>query len=143
MSIITDYLLGRVIETGSDTKMGRWSYIRLLGKHGQNFIVGSVYQVCNQQASAVGDQTAFTQQLSLLRCNIKDSSTRKSFLTTSKNKLKNGGKGYKIILSGDLNKELGVDIHGFAWISAKWNLVKVIQHFHGVTDKPPTYAQGT
>jgi hypothetical protein len=36
-----------------------------------------------------------------------------------------------------------MDIHGFARISAKWDLVEVVQHFHRVADEPPTYAQGT
>jgi endonuclease/exonuclease/phosphatase (EEP) superfamily protein YafD len=40
-------------------------------------------------------------------------------------------------LSGGLNEELRADTHGFARI-----LVEIIQHFHGVVNKPPTYAQG-
>jgi endonuclease/exonuclease/phosphatase (EEP) superfamily protein YafD len=52
-------------------------------------------------------------------------------------------KGYEIILSGDLNEELGADIQGFARISAKWDLVGVIQHYHGTEAEPPTYARGT
>jgi hypothetical protein len=45
------------------------------------------------------------------------------------------GKGYGILLSRDLNEELGAGVHGFAR-----NLVKIIQHMHGVTVEPPTYA---
>jgi hypothetical protein len=41
-------------------------------------------------------------------------------------------KGCNIILSGDLNEELGADVTGFARITAKWNLVEIIQHTHGV-----------
>jgi hypothetical protein len=87
----------------------------------------------------------FAQQLSLLRRNRKDCSPRKSFFNDLDIQLdKWSTKGYKIILSGDLNEELGADIHGFVRISTKWNLVKVIQqHFHGITNEPPTYARGT
>jgi hypothetical protein len=53
------------------------------------------------------------------------------------------GKGYEIILSGDLNKELGADVTGFARIMAKWDLVEIIQHTHSVQGEPPTYARGT
>jgi hypothetical protein len=67
MCAVTDDYIGRVVETGSDTKVGRWSYIHLIGKHGCNIIVVLVYQVCNQLANNVGDRTAFAQQLSLLR----------------------------------------------------------------------------
>jgi exonuclease III len=78
MSIITDDYIGRVIETGRNIEMGRWSYQRLLEKHGQNIILVSLYQVCNQQANNVGNRTAFVQQLSLLRQNGKDCLPRKS-----------------------------------------------------------------
>jgi exonuclease III len=144
MCAVTDDYVGRVVETGSDTAMGRWSFIRLLGKHGRNIIVVSVYQVCNQQANAVGDRTAFAQQLAILRENGSDSSPRKSFYDDMEKQLEDWiRKGYEIILSGDLNEELGTDIQGFARISAKFNLVEIIQHFHGSEGEPPTYARGT
>jgi exonuclease III len=72
MTVVTDDYVGQVIKTGSDTEMGRWSFTRLLGMHGQNIILVSVYQVCNQQSNAVGDRTAFAQQLLLLQRNGKD-----------------------------------------------------------------------
>jgi hypothetical protein len=34
MTAVTDDYVGRVMEMGSDSEMGRWSYLRLLGKHG-------------------------------------------------------------------------------------------------------------
>jgi hypothetical protein len=42
-----------------------------------------------------------------------------------------------------MKEKLGADIHGFARMSAKWNLVDVLQNFHGVINKPPTYARST
>jgi hypothetical protein len=46
-------------------------------------------------------------------------------------------------LSGNINKEVGTDVHGFARISMRWNLNKMIQHQHGTIDEPPsTYARG-
>jgi exonuclease III len=143
MPVVTDDFVGPVTETGSDIEMGRWSYQRLLGKQGRNIIVVSLYQVCNQQANNVRDRTAFAQHLSLLRRNGKDCSARKSFFDGIDKQIgKWIEKGYEIILSGDLNKELGSDIHGFARISARHNLVEVIQHFHGTENEPPTYACG-
>jgi hypothetical protein len=79
MCAVTDDYVGRVMESGSDTKMGRWSYIRLLGKYGRQIVVVSVYQVCNQHANTTGDRTAFAQQSSLLQRNGKDCSPRRSF----------------------------------------------------------------
>jgi exonuclease III len=65
MCAVTDNYVGRTIEVGSDKDMGRWSFVRMLGKHGRNIVVVSVYQVCNQQENNVGDRTVFAQQLSL------------------------------------------------------------------------------
>jgi hypothetical protein len=70
MSAVTDDYIGRFRETGSDTEMGRWSFMQIL-----------VDQVCNQNANTVGDGTAFAQQLSLLCQNDKDCSPQKSFLS--------------------------------------------------------------
>jgi hypothetical protein len=80
MVVATDDYVGRIVETGSDKEMGRWSYIRMLGKDGRNIVIVSAYQVCDQRADQVGDRTAFAQQTSLLRRNGKDCSPRKSFL---------------------------------------------------------------
>jgi hypothetical protein len=144
MSAVTDDYVGRVVETGSDTEMGRWSFIRMLGKHGRQIILVSAYQVCKQQANRVGARTAFAQQLSLLRRNGKDCSPRKSFFDDLDAKIEEWReKNYEIILSGDLNEELGTDVDGFARLSAKWDLVEIIQHHHGTTQEPPTYARGT
>jgi hypothetical protein len=144
MSAVTDDYAGRVVKTGSDEEMGRWSYTRMLGRQGREIVVVSAYQVCNQQANQVGDRTAYAQQQYLLRRNGQDCSPRKSFFDDLDEQLgKWISKGYKIILSGDLNEELGADVTGFARITAKWDLVEIIQHTHGVQGERPTYAHGT
>ena len=50
--------------------------------------------------------------------------------------------GHELIISGDLNKELGSDMNGFAQISSSHNLVEIIQHRHGIEGEPLTYARG-
>jgi hypothetical protein len=98
MTIATDNYVGRVVETGSDIEMGRWSYQRLLGKNGRKIIVVSVYQVCNQNANRVGARTVFAQQLSLLRRNGKDCSPRKSFYDDIDKQIQEWiAKDYKIV----------------------------------------------
>jgi hypothetical protein len=80
MSFVTDDYVGRVVKIGSsDKEMSRWSFIRMLGKHGRQIVLVSAYHVCNQQANQVGDRTAFAQQISLLRQNGKNCSSHKSF----------------------------------------------------------------
>jgi exonuclease III len=136
MSVVTNNYVGRVRETGSNSKMGGLSFVCLMGKHGRNIVI-----VCNQNANTVIDRMAFIQQLSLLRRNQKDCSPRKSFLDHLDKQLEEwSNKGYKILLLGDINKELGADVDGFARLSAGWNLVEIIQHFHGMNNEPPTYA---
>ena len=49
--------------------------------------------------------------------------------------------GHELIISGDLNEELGSDMNGFARISSSYNLVEMIQHRHGIEGEPPTYAR--
>lgn len=36
MCAVTDNYVGRTIEVGSNKDMGRWSFVRMLGKHGRN-----------------------------------------------------------------------------------------------------------
>jgi hypothetical protein len=105
--------MGSVMETGSDRDIGCWSYTRLLGKHGRNIIMCSVYLVCNQQASTVRDRTAFAQQLLLLRRNGDDCSPQKLFFDNLDKQLEEWtNKGYEILLSGNINEELGADVKG-------------------------------
>jgi exonuclease III len=144
MTAVTDDYVGRVVETGSDKDMGRWSYIRMLGQHGRQIVVVSAYQVCNQQGNQAGDRTAYAQQKSILCRQGRDTSPRKAFFDDLDDQLEEWiDKGYEIILTGDLNEELGSDVTGFARVSAKWSLVEIIQHTHGIEGEPPTYARGT
>lgn len=53
------------------------------------------------------------------------------------------GKGYEVVLSSNLIEKLGADVCGFARITAEWNLVEMIQHYHDMQDKTLTYARGT
>jgi hypothetical protein len=64
-TIVTNNYTGRVTGTGSDTGLGRWSYLKILGSKGRTIILATVYQVCNQ-GHQVGSRTAHAQQTSLL-----------------------------------------------------------------------------
>lgn len=66
MCAVTDNYVGRVVESGSDKELGRWSFTRVLGKHGRHIVIVSAYQVCDQREKDAGPRTAFAQQLSLL-----------------------------------------------------------------------------
>jgi exonuclease III len=55
MTAVTNDHVGRVVASGSDKEMGRWSWIRMLGKNGRQVVVVSAYQVCAQRANHTGD----------------------------------------------------------------------------------------
>ncbi len=75
------------------------------------------------------DRTTFAQQLSHLRRNSKDCSPRKSFFDDLDLQLEEWReKNYELIISGDLNEELGDDVHGFAGLSVKCDLFEFILH---------------
>jgi hypothetical protein len=40
--------------------------------------------------------------------------------------------GHELIIAGDINKELGGDVTGFARISSKHDLVEIMQQMHGI-----------
>jgi exonuclease III len=143
MVAVTDDYVGRVTEIGSDREMGRWSYIRLLGKRGRNIVIASVYNVCLHHGTRIGDRTAHAQQVGILRKHGRDESPRKAFLVDFEKQVEEWiAKDYEILINGDLNELLGAEDQSFARISAKHDLTEIIQHFHGTQNEPPTYARG-
>jgi hypothetical protein len=98
MSAVTDDLVGQLIKTGSNNEMGRWSYTRLLGKHGQHIIIILIYQVCNQQpanCTCLRQVQLATVQHLHNKCPFSEKVEKtihqgNHFLMTLINKLKNG-----------------------------------------------------
>jgi exonuclease III len=139
-TIVTDKYTGRVTSYGSDTELGRWSFIKILGK-GRTIILATVYQVCDIQGQA-GSRTAHTQQVSLLVRQSRTVSPRRAFIMDFMTQVTEWrAEGFELVIAGDINEELGNDINGFASISSKHNLVEIIQHRHGIAGEPPTYAR--
>jgi endonuclease/exonuclease/phosphatase family metal-dependent hydrolase len=50
--------------------------------------------------------------------------------------------GHEVVIAGDINKGPGNNISGFTRISAKHDLLEIIQHFHGIEGELSTYARG-
>jgi hypothetical protein len=77
-------LVGRITERGSDS-MGRWSWIKLVGKNQRLVTLISAYQVCARPTNRTGI-TAYHQQQSILRQRgIKKAKPRHFFHATSRN----------------------------------------------------------
>ena len=62
-SMICNYRLGaKLLEKGSDTKLGGWSWMQFRGSHGTKVLVITAYQVSQKSAQVLGMDTFYMQQ---------------------------------------------------------------------------------
>jgi len=66
MLLTLDPWTSRVIDRGTDSTLGRWSYMEFVGKQNKRVIVVSGYRVCNQKFDATSNTTT-AQQMRLLQ----------------------------------------------------------------------------
>ena len=66
-TMILGNLTGRIISSGCDNPLGRWSFVRLRGHDGIHVLIVTAYMVCKSSITSTGPTTAFRQQYSLLR----------------------------------------------------------------------------
>ncbi len=72
--------ISRLVESGQDDKLGRWSYHILRGKDNQKTVFVSGYRVC--QATVAGPLTAALQQWSLMKkSGVENPNPRKQFFS--------------------------------------------------------------
>jgi exonuclease III len=144
MTMVTDKYTGQVKEMGHNIDLGRYSYIKMIRKHGRLIIMVTIYNVCNQQGNHGSNHMAHTQQLSLLLQQGRSAHPRKAFLDDFDHQVTDWiATGHELIIAGDINEELGNDISRFSRISAKHHLIEFIQHKHDIEGEPPTYARGS
>jgi hypothetical protein len=118
-------VVGRIKERGSDP-LGRWSWIKLIGRDKRLITVISAYQVCVRPTHPTGT-TAYHQQESLLRQQgIPKPKPRKhfyrdlnKFVQTSKTRQE------LIILVGDFNEPM-TERSSMARIASKHQLVDIL-----------------
>jgi hypothetical protein len=132
-------IVGRIKDRGSDP-MGRWSWLKFIGREKRIITMISAYQVCSKPTYATGT-TAYHQQESLLRQKgISKPNPRKYFhrdltefirISKTRNKL--------IILVGDFNEPI-TERSSMARIAAKHNLVDILFQRHHEHPEPNTYA---
>ena len=62
-SVICNYRLGaKLLDKGSDTKLGRWSWMQFLGKLDSKVLITTAYQVSQTSAQGLGMDTVYMQQ---------------------------------------------------------------------------------
>ena len=139
---VTGPLVGRVKNTINDD-LGRWTGIEFLGRDGRCLLVLCAYQVC-QKSNRQGYLTAYNQQVTMLRLRgianpkprqqfIKDLST----LIASYHKL-----NADIILMGDFNEVIGLDLNGMIKVIQAGELTDAQAFCHGTECEESTYARG-
>ena len=143
---LTQEHCGRYQNSGSDPHgLGRWSFVRLLGKAGESLVVVTAYRVCKNHVGRAGSTTAFHQEWQLLRLsgNLAPN-PRKAFISDLIVEIKKWSKeGAHVILGGDFNENLGETIDGLARLVSECKLTDVHAHFHGIKNEPATYVRGT
>jgi hypothetical protein len=135
-------LVGRIKDRGSD-QMGRWTWIKLVGKNQRLVTVISAYQVCTRPTNKTGT-TAYHQQECLLRLRgVKNANPRKyfqrdlnEFIRICKTRTES------VILVGDFNEPL-TEKSSMAKIAANHGLVDILFQRNSHLQEPPTYARGS
>jgi len=95
-----------IIAQGTDTPLGRLSYIEFVGKSNTRLVILSAYQVCHQKFDAASD-TASAQQIQILQANGEISpNPRQVFLTDLINQIKQWRSiGKEVLVCMDTNDQ--------------------------------------
>jgi hypothetical protein len=101
-------IVGRMVATPGNNRMGRWAWTKLSGTRGKRINFIAVYQVCSRPNTGT---TSYHQQANILQLKRKeDIRPRKHFQKDLISLLKTWKQnGEPIILVGDFNKPLVPD----------------------------------
>jgi hypothetical protein len=135
-------MIGRIKEKGSDT-LGRWTWMKLVGKEQKIITVISAYQVCIRPTNRTGT-TAYHQQESLLRQKgAKKANPRKYFHRDLNEFVRKAiTRKEQIILVGDFNEPMN-ERSSMSRIAAKQGLVDILFQRNSQSPEPNTYARGS
>jgi hypothetical protein len=140
---VTGNATGRIIDQYSD-RLGRFSTVTLLGHLGKKITVISAYQM-PQNSNSAGITTAHHQQVLQLKLDgTSDQHPRRQFCQALDLFLQSKIEAqHQIILGSDINKDIGLNMHGFTHIISKYNLTDIHHVNLGADNEPATYAHGT
>jgi len=134
----------RVIKKGSDSTLGRWSFIELVGKHDKRLIVVSAYRVCNQQFDAAS-QMVTAQQIRLLQAQgVATPKPRKIFLDDIIKQIQIWRRENKeIIICMDANDPVDDPKADISRLFMETDLIDLHHHHYPGTTKPATQQRGS
>jgi len=136
--------MSRVTKYGNDPYLGRWSYLKFIGKNKNHLIVISGYRVCNQKFDAAS-QTTTAQQIRLLQAQgAVNPKPRKVFLDNIILQIKNWQKtNHEIILCMDANKNVDDPKADISRLFQETDLMDLHYHQYPGNQKLATQQQGS
>jgi hypothetical protein len=122
--------------------MGRWSTLSLTGRRGRINHFITVYQLVDK--AVTGPFTSYQQQLSSLILHDRTQTPRQALIADFRKYLTTLTTGnYALVVMGDLNEVVGLQLSGFGRIVNDFELVNVMSHYHPIEQEVTTYARGT
>jgi hypothetical protein len=135
-------MVGRIKDRGSDS-LGRWTWMKLVGRNNKIITIISAYQVCVRPTNRTGT-TAYHQQESLLRLKGAKKANPRKYFHRDLNEFIRITKTRKeqIILVGDFNEPMS-EKSSMARIASTHSLVDILFQRNSHLPEPNTYARGS
>jgi len=144
ITMALNHCTGRVIHSGSDPLLGRWSYLEFIGKNNQHLIILSGYRVCNQQFDAAS-QTVTAQQIRLLQANGTPNPKPRTIFINDLLRLiqKWRHEGKEVIICIDANEPVDDPKSEISRLFQETDLTDLHQHKYPGNRKPATQQRGS
>jgi len=134
----------RVINSGTDAALGRWSYLEFVGRSDKRVIVVSAYRVCPQQFDATAMTVTVQQTRILLQQGVKQPNPRQQFITDLINQIRQWRMQNKEVLIGmDANENVDDPNSKIARLFDETDLIDLHHHRYPTQVKPATYQRGS
>jgi len=144
MTVALGKWASRVISSGADGALGRWSYIEFVGKCDNCLIVVSAYQVCPQPFDAMSMTATAQQTRILLQQGIKQPNPRQQFVMDLITQICTWRTQNKEVLIGlDANENVDDPNSKIARIFDKTDLIDLHHHRHPMQSKPAIHQRGS
>jgi len=144
MSLTTGPITGRLIETSADA-LGRWAWTKFRGRDNKVVTMICTYQVCQADARTTGPMTCASQLYSVYCQEGRQQAHRVRVhhlkdLSALIKKCQEDGE--LVLVTGDLNEEVGADAGGMSTLTSDYGLEDVMLHCHGPLEYA-TYNRGS
>jgi hypothetical protein len=129
--------------TESDTELGRWSEIKIIGKERKAVRIFTAYGVIDN--STAGEKTAYRQQSNILKKQGRDETDPRGtmFRDLGKRIQEVVRQGEEVILMIDANDSLAKPKGRFSMWVGENKLVDIMIQRHGTEEEPATFAGGS